>query len=214
MKQIRNVVQVSVFLCVCLLVCAAEAERKASPRVKEEQKKVQEERVKAEEAVKKRGAPEVVSPVGQEAIDAQLSKEEHRQRTRFLATTLTLKRQTIRPGEPLEIKFTFKNGADRAFWIDGRKRTPVFEIRDPQGKVILSTLQPEEPSHPGPKDLVNINPGKSWTIFEGKGPAVETPGRYLLRIIYAFYKPEPFEEWARRTWFGTLVYGDKPFEVK
>ena len=204
---------VILFGCLCSSPVYAQ---KTGRQLKEEKEKIlEEEKAKAQQKLSEQQRLPGKGTGRQKALEAQGQSLELQQRSRFAATTLTLKESVIRVGEPLELKFTLKNGADRAYWVDKRPLAPIFEVKDKQGKVVLSTRpEKEEISHPNAKDLVKLGSRKSLTLFEGKGPVLNTPGHYTLRVTYAFYEPEPFEKWMKKAWYGTIVHGEKPFEVR
>ncbi|MBI4436158.1 MAG: hypothetical protein HY590_01935 [Candidatus Omnitrophica bacterium] len=176
-----------------------------------EAKEAAEKEKKAKEALEAEMQHRKIIDLQKTIRDQQQALQDTLERTRFPLAQFTIDKKEYAPKEAIVPKFTLRNGSRKAFWIDGRLATPVYEIRDKRGKVVFASKRPNY-TLPLKKDLMKLGPGQSIQFPKVEGIHVDKPGSYLIRGSYVFFAPVEEDE-LKDLWTGTITTYPVSFTV-
>ena len=180
--------------------------KKIQKQAVEERKKIE----KLQETLTQQEKAQSISKQHEAIFTHQQKVQAAINRAVFPFATVALSKKTFKVGEPITFTYTLKNGSKASFFIDGRKFTPTYEVRDAAGKIVLVGKEKTRTS-PAGENFTLLEPGRTFGPFSGESFSLSKEGTYTLRAIYTLAQPEEFD---LQIWSGQTKTFPVTFQVK
>ena len=182
-------------------------------KLEKAQEEIRKEREKDETIKKRLELDRHVQQIMQQQqfiLEQQRRIEDVLERAKFGTAVAVLSKTSFEPGEQIEVEYVLKNGAAKAFLIDGRKFSPMFTVTDEKGNTVLSLRKEEKHTPPKKEDLIKLEPKETFVPLKAVPFTLSKPGKYTLVGSYELLWPE---EEVPHIWFGTLTTLPTRFEI-
>ena len=181
------------------------------------QKNTKKESKKIEEAVRKKqiekekelkAAQEKEKQIEHLTAQQQFVEEHNKRvqetmdRAQFAKAVLRLPKDSFKVDEKIDVVYVLKNGANRGYWIDGRKFSPTYTIKDAKGNTVLTVGKAELHLPPKKTDLILLKSGEAFEPAKVSAFSLSKPGDYILTGNYALLRPE---EENPTVWYGVIT---------